>query len=182
MCSAAEHTALKKLGAVDSAYWTSTAGCLEGTRVRLLRMIVDWAHGVESIPPDMNEEEYRVLHAKNIFWLYGLAGAGKSTIANTVAKTLALDGVYLACYFCTRDGSETTAPHKLFPTIAYQLALRYAPYREALVKQLYGQNSPAALNHDYVDQRIYLFEGLFNGPPPKNVGSAFPATETEKPS
>ena len=159
---AAQDTALQKLGAVDSAYWKSGAGCLEGTRTGLLEMIIAWAHGIWHVPPGMSEEEYGFMCSRNIFWLYGLAGAGKSTVANTVAKSLTLDGLYLACYFPARDGSESTPANKVFPTIAHRLALLYPPYREALMTQLGGPNSSAALNDDLQDQRKYLLEDLLS--------------------
>ena len=62
----------------------------------LLRLILDWAHGIERVPVGMDEAEYTLVRSKNIIWLYGLAGAGKSTVAHTVAKTLTMDGLYLA--------------------------------------------------------------------------------------
>ena len=89
---------------------------------------------------------YLSYNPRNIFWLYGLAGSGKRTVAHTVAKTLTLDGLYLACYFPARDGSESTPANKLFPTIARRLALLYPPYREALSNQLRDADSDAALN------------------------------------
>ena len=44
--------------------------CLENTRVDVLRQIFDWADGQDE---------------RCIFWVNGLAGTGKSTIARTVA-------------------------------------------------------------------------------------------------
>ena len=129
----------------------------------LLRLILDWAHGIERVPVGMDEAEYTLVRSKNIIWLYGLAGAGKSTVAHTVAKTLTMDGLYLACYFPARDGSESTPVNKVFPTIARRLAMLYPPYREALMKQLQSAESDAALNGDLEDQRRYLLEDLLSG-------------------
>ena len=161
--SLAQNAALHKLGAVDSAYWRSDAGCLNGTRTALIQSIGSWVNGVLKATSSENEQEITSLRSRNILWLYGLAGSGKSTIAHTVAKTLTMNGLYLTCYFCARDGSDTTPPRKLFPTIAHQLALLYAPYREALVARLGGPDSSAALNDDFSDQRKYLFEDLLAG-------------------
>ncbi|OOF96790.1 hypothetical protein ASPCADRAFT_506402 [Aspergillus carbonarius ITEM 5010] len=45
--------------------------CLDGTRVNVLKNIVEWADAADS---------------PNMFWLSGLVGTGKSTIARTVAR------------------------------------------------------------------------------------------------
>ena len=91
----------------------------------LLQRVIGFAHtgNVDNIPSTMTLEERELMRAKNILWIFGLAGAGKSTVAHTVAKTLTLDGLYLACYFPARDGSDSTPANKLFPTIAHRLAL-----------------------------------------------------------
>ncbi|KAL4063361.1 hypothetical protein V8B97DRAFT_2011770 [Scleroderma yunnanense] len=50
----------------------TTKQCLDGTRMEILKEIVDWIHD-----PDVN--------APRIFWLHGQAGRGKSAIAHTIA-------------------------------------------------------------------------------------------------
>ena len=49
-------------------------GCLDDTRKDILEKIVNWVDEDNSCP---------------IFWLSGCAGAGKSTIAHSIAKTSA---------------------------------------------------------------------------------------------
>ena len=63
-------------------------GCLRGTRKKVLWEIERWLTG---------EQEQRV------FWLNGLAGTGKSTIAQTFAETSFADGKLGASFFCSRD-------------------------------------------------------------------------------
>ena len=82
---AAQDTTLQKLGAVAEAYWKSSSGCLEGTRVTLLQRVIGWARNVDNIPSTMTLEERELMRSKNILWIFGLAGAGKSTVAHTVA-------------------------------------------------------------------------------------------------
>ncbi|THX74193.1 WD40 repeat-like protein [Aureobasidium pullulans] len=81
--------------------------CLRGTRVDLLADIQDWSTSPQS---------------KCIFWLNGIAGAGKSTISRSVAeqfnKTECLGGNF---FFKRGDGDRANAK-KLFPTLARQLA------------------------------------------------------------
>ena len=38
-----------------------------------------------------------------VFWLSGLAGTGKSTIAQTVSERIFADGQLGASFFCSRD-------------------------------------------------------------------------------
>src|SRR5947207_465174 len=83
--------------------------CLEHTRVEVLQEIRDWAHGRDDRP---------------IFWLSGLAGTGKSTIARTVARENNGTGCLGASFFFSRGGGDLAHAGKLFPTIAVQLSNR----------------------------------------------------------
>ena len=53
---------------------------MEGTRTRLRQDILDWLRDVGS--------EERVSLLRKLFWVYGLAGSGKSSLANTIAETI----------------------------------------------------------------------------------------------
>ena len=77
-----------------------------------------------------DEKDYRV------FWLNGLAGTGKSTIAQTFAEISFADGNLGATFFCSRDSEARSSLQSIFPTIAYQLAYRYTQFREKLIQFL----------------------------------------------
>ena len=77
--------------------------CLEGTRVNILNEIISWVYGGST----------------NVFWLNGAAGAGKSTIAQTLADYFIKRNVLGAYVFCMRMKSD---PKTLLRTLAYQLA------------------------------------------------------------
>lgn len=81
--------------------------CLEGTRVELLRQIQDWGEDRSG---------------KYIFWLSGMAGTGKSTIAHTVAHRFSERGLLGASFFFSRGREDLRSAAKLFTTIAVQLA------------------------------------------------------------
>ena len=99
-------------------------GCLRGTRKDVLWEIEHWLTG---------EQEQRV------FWLNGLAGTGKSTIAQTVAETTFADGRLGASFFCSRDFAERSNLQAIFPTLAFQLAQQYPPFRKELLQVLKGR-------------------------------------------
>ncbi|RDW69569.1 hypothetical protein BP6252_08589 [Coleophoma cylindrospora] len=80
--------------------------CLENTRVRLLQEIEDWS------VDDRGER---------IFWLNGLAGTGKSTIAMTVCKRLNQKGRLGASYFFSTQQNGGSS-REFFTTLASDLA------------------------------------------------------------
>ena len=96
-------------------------GCLKGTRKEVLLQIDQWLR---------NDGDQR------IFWLNGLAGTGKSTIAQTFAEISFADGKLGASFFCSRDSEDRSNLQAIFPTLAFQLAYRYPQFRERLLKVL----------------------------------------------
>ena len=96
-------------------------GCLRGTRKDVLRQIESWL---------ADERDQRV------FWLNGLAGTGKSTIAQTFAENSFSDGKLGASFFCSRDFEDRSNIQKIFPTLAFQLACRFPQFREELLPVL----------------------------------------------
>ena len=78
----------------------------------------------------MGEQDQRV------FWLNGLAGTGKSTIAQTVAETAFADGKLGASFFCSRDFEDRSNLQIIFPTLAFQLAYQYPDFRRELLQVL----------------------------------------------
>ena len=96
-------------------------GCLRGTRKDVLWQINHWL---------MDEQDQR------IFWLNGLAGTGKSTIAQTFAETSFADGKLGASFFCSRDSEGRSNLQIIFPTLVFQLAYRYPPFRQQLLQVL----------------------------------------------
>ncbi|KAA1471984.1 WD40 repeat-like protein, partial [Dentipellis sp. KUC8613] len=73
-----------------------------------------------------------------VFWISGLAGSGKSTIAQTVAHWChdGPENFLGASFFCSRDSAECSNVHLIFPTIAYQLGLFHAGFKEEVSQVL----------------------------------------------
>ena len=93
-------------------------GCLKGTRGAVLNGIELWARDFKKSPP--------------IYWLNGLAGTGKSTIAKTIAERLFAGGQLGASFFCSRDFKDRRNLTLIFPTLATQLARKYKEFRSIL--------------------------------------------------
>jgi len=68
-----------------------------------------------------------------VYWLNGLAGTGKSTIAKTIADRLFADDQLGASFFCSRDFEDRSNLTLIFPTLAVQLARKYTEFRSILV-------------------------------------------------
>ena len=84
--------------------------CLPGTRVNLREKLIAWS--------DSDNAD-----TKSIFWVSGMAGMGKSTIARTVAGHFDDLGHLVASFFFSRDHeAERRDVAKLFNSIAWQLA------------------------------------------------------------
>ncbi|CAG9940993.1 unnamed protein product [Clonostachys rosea f. rosea IK726] len=123
-------------------FCASARGCLPGTRVDLLNQVSRWAAadvGID-VNADCDESDDK---AKAIFWLNGMAGTGKSTIARTVAARL-LQGqappqCLAATFFFSRSETDRRKAGLFFGTIAGQLADGSPAYRDALL---------SALDHD----------------------------------
>ena len=91
---------------------------MKGTRKDVLLQIENWS----------NDEQ-----DKRVFWLNGLAGTGKSTIAQTFAEMTFADGRLGASFFCSRDYEDRSNLQSIFPTLAFQLAYRYPQFRNELL-------------------------------------------------
>ena len=119
-------------------------GCLKGTREGVLDDIEQWAEDLEGSP---------------IFWLNGLAGTGKSTIAQTVAERLFANGCLGASFFCSRGVEDRSNLQLIFPTLAFQLAQKYPEFRSCLIPLL--QSDPDIVHESLQGQmEKFLVEPL----------------------
>ena len=95
---------------------------MKGTRVAILEDLLAWA-----INPD----------SPRIFWLDGMAGTGKSTIALSFSRLLHKNGILGGSFFCSREGSvELSNIRRIIPTLTRDMARISAPFEEALVSAL----------------------------------------------
>jgi len=85
-----------------------------------------------------------------VFWLNGLAGTGKSAIAQTIAERVFADGRLGASFFCSRGVEDRSNLQLIFPTLAFQLARKYPTFRSSLVPLL--QSNPDVVHESLQDQ------------------------------
>jgi Cdc6-like AAA superfamily ATPase len=83
--------------------------CLPGTRAELLQEILRLLRGAGTDIP-------------HIVWLYGMAGTGKSTVASTVAHSLANSQNLGGTFFFSRNSMSN--PDLVFSSLARELASR----------------------------------------------------------
>ena len=101
----------------------------------MLDEIERWTEDIEQFP---------------IFWLNGLAGTGKSTIAQTIAERMFAEGRLGASFFCSRAFEDRSNLHLIFPTLAFQLAQRYPDFRASLIPLL--QSNPDVVHESLLHQ------------------------------
>jgi hypothetical protein len=82
--------------------------------------------------------------------LNGLAGTGKSTIAQTVAERVFADGRLGASFFCSRDFEDRSNLQLIFPTLAVQLARNYTEFRSVFVPL--ARSDPEISRESLLDQ------------------------------
>ncbi|KAI0884183.1 vegetative incompatibility protein HET-E-1 [Annulohypoxylon maeteangense] len=115
--------------------------CLPNTRMELLLEIEHW---LES--PD----------ERCIFWLNGIAGTGKSTVARTVARTYYNRGKLGANFFFSRGGGDLGNAIKLVTTLSRQLAARLPPVRPYICEAIDGQEDVMGLSLKDQWQRLII--------------------------
>ncbi|KAL8881944.1 MAG: hypothetical protein Q9198_000961 [Flavoplaca austrocitrina] len=92
--------------AFDSYHRQHETLCIEDTRVDLLQQHWDWG----------------ATHPKPLYWLSGMAGTGKSTIARTLAHHFDSIGTLGGSFFFSRSSGEANNAAKFVGTLAGHLA------------------------------------------------------------
>ncbi|CAE7228049.1 unnamed protein product [Rhizoctonia solani] len=113
-----ETTLLQNMSPVDDAKYNSgysttirRRGCTAKTREAIHTALQDWTENPGS---------------EKIYWMNGMAGTGKTTIAYSFCEWLKGANRLGASFFCSRISSPCRSLNQIIPTIAYQLA-RFSP-------------------------------------------------------
>ncbi|KAF9445639.1 hypothetical protein P691DRAFT_709993 [Macrolepiota fuliginosa MF-IS2] len=114
--------------------------CHPGTRLSIVQRIRDWLQ-------DLNRQ-------KNLLWLQGPAGVGKSAIIQTLAESESKsNSVFATLFFSALNGRND--PNRVFITLAYQLAVQDPSYRAYVVELMLWD--PRALDKAMSEQFRKLF-------------------------
>ncbi|KAI5116961.1 hypothetical protein M0805_001365 [Coniferiporia weirii] len=140
----AEEIQLRQLYLAKQAYYNVERVCLEGTRTEILERVGNWAESGSG---------------SNIFWLHGLAGSGKSSIANSVAHMFRQQSRLPACFFCKRDDPDCRSPKNVIPTLAYFFSRWHLAYHSLLLPVIRGEDEPKL-----VESLHWQFELLIKQP------------------
>ncbi|KAG9076375.1 hypothetical protein FRC06_009539, partial [Ceratobasidium sp. 370] len=119
-------------------------GCTPDTRVHVLEQLHDWAYSNKS---------------EKIYWMNGMAGTGKTTIAYSLCERLKSTRQLAASFFCSRQLPECRDVDRIVPTLSYQLSRFSRPFRYAIAQVL--EQDPDVHNQLLADQfRKLILEPL----------------------
>ena len=102
--------------------------CTEGTRVDIIEKIMAWV------------KETDAAKAPSVYWLTGLAGLGKTTIAYTICKRLEEAKVPFTSFFCSRQ-LDSKNSKLLVTTLCRHLAELFSSYASQVLPILESNSS-----------------------------------------
>ncbi|KAG9090935.1 hypothetical protein FS749_000190 [Ceratobasidium sp. UAMH 11750] len=129
---------------VPGARYDPGRSCLKGTRMEILEDIRNWALPATGSPA--------------LFWLYGPAGCGKSSIATSMSDLLHKAGSLAGSFFCKRDNEHLRKSENVISHLAASLAYKCPAYGAKLVEAL---RQDPELAHSATTTR---FSGLIASP------------------
>ena len=95
--------------------------CTAKTREKILADLIAWAADAEDTSK---------------YWLNGMAGTGKTTIAFTFSQILDNIQILGASFFCSHLDTDSSNAELIFPTLAYELACHSTAASKALLNAL----------------------------------------------
>ena len=120
-------------------------GCMEGTREQILADLEEWA----------------VNDAAKVFWLNGMAGTGKTSIAHSLSERLHKHEILGASFFCSRSASpEVRDASFIIPTIASTLSQVSPMLRTAMSEVIEEQPDVGSLHNLSVQFRLLLVDPI----------------------
>ncbi|KAJ7136942.1 hypothetical protein C8R44DRAFT_695848 [Mycena epipterygia] len=150
------HRAIAGDAFYDSAERFPQPRCHPETRQNLLDALWNWACRIEP-PRNRTGQDFssRSIYEEDggpsgpILWLSGPAGSGKSAVAQSFCQKLKEEGRLGGTFFFKRDHPSRGNARRLFPTIAYQLAL--IPQLQQIISQTI-EKDPAIVDRSLSEQ------------------------------
>jgi hypothetical protein len=130
---------LRRLNPVDAGYDLDRR-CMEGTRQSILSRILDWVsnpHGGSDAP------------RRSTYWLYGSPGIGKSSVAHSLCEKLHKRSHLAGAFFCRRDDPDLRNPKNIIPTLIYNLAMTFPPFRSIVAERLRNDANLTSKSMEY---------------------------------
>ena len=121
-------------------------GCMEGTREQILAELEEWA---------INDA------APKVFWLNGMAGTGKTSIAHSLSERLDKNQILGASFFCSRSASQEVRDAGLIiPTIASTLS-QLSPVLQSAISEVVEEKPDVGSLHKLsVQFRLLLVDPI----------------------
>jgi len=101
---------------------------MEGTRESILNQIIAWVN---------NEPGQEDVGQSTPYWIYGLPGIGKTSLAHSICKKLDQRKQFAGAFFCRRDDTNSSEPRNFLPTLIYQLAKTSPTFRSIVIEHLH---------------------------------------------
>jgi len=114
--------------------------CMEGTHKVLLKEILNWV---------ASTSVKQGLVYCNTYWIYGLPGIGKTSLAHSICANLHNQDQLAGVYFCWRDNPELSKPRNILPTLIHKLAIIFPPFRTIVMEHLHKDPNitPESMKH-----------------------------------
>ena len=100
---------------------------MEGTRESRLKEIINWV---------ANKPEEKDLPQNNTYWIYGLPGIGKTSLAHSICANLDDQRQLAGAFFCRRDDPNLSEPTNILPTLICKLAENFPSFRKIVAIHL----------------------------------------------
>ena len=97
---------------------------MHGTREFLLNHVIGWA------------TKKPVQEESNTYWIYGLPGIGKTSLAHSICAILRDSRQLAGAFFCLRDNDSLNDHKNILPTLIDRLARTFPPFRSVVAKRL----------------------------------------------
>jgi len=107
---------------------------MQGTRVKVLKELDTWASNTNS---------------SRVYWMVGMAGIGKSTIAHTFCENLEAKNILGGSFFASRASDKTRNARLIIPVIAHALARGSPRIKAEIVKAI--EDDPTLAEPTYIN-------------------------------
>jgi NACHT domain len=131
---------------------------MEGTRTKVLDDLVLWA--TKAVDNEAQSGSY------NMFWLYGMPGLGKTSVANSLCDRLRKTGNLGGSFICKHDNPSLREPEAVLPTLVAKLVRMWGPFRKLVAQVLHDepQIDPTSTRGDLLLKPLRLLKKHPPGP------------------